>query len=99
MILERRDMWPAGLSGYVVRPFLGGELKRVEEPGTHGNMSELAVRVREHGLINDRTLTAIEGLGVMHMLTLLGGGDVDMTKAREYIRLTEGVLFALQAQA
>jgi hypothetical protein len=31
-------------------------------------LPELAVRAREHGLVNDRPLTAVEDLGVMHTL-------------------------------
>jgi hypothetical protein len=30
------------------------------------------------------------------MLALLGRGELDMSKAREYIGLTEGVLYALR---
>jgi hypothetical protein len=65
---------------------------------SRGNMSELALQARERGLINDRTFEAVKGLGVMHTLALLGDRDVDMSKAREYIGLTEGVLFALSSK-
>jgi hypothetical protein len=63
------------------------------------NTAELAVRARERGLINDQTLNAVEGLTVMHTMAILddGGVGLDMAKAREFIGLSEGVLYALRS--
>jgi hypothetical protein len=62
------------------------------------NVSGLAHLAHKKGLINDATLNAIDGLVVMHSLALLedGGRSLDLTKAHEYIGLTEAVLYALR---
>jgi hypothetical protein len=50
--------------------------------------------------INEETRSAVEGLGVKHMLALLdeGGRRLDIAQADEYVAPVEGVLYALRNQ-
>jgi hypothetical protein len=72
------------------------------EPGAASglNVAELARLAHARGLINDTNLNAVEGLAVMHMLAAIdgNGGRLDRAKAREYVALTEGALYALRSQ-
>lgn len=60
--------------------------------------TELARAARDQGLITAASFNGVEGLEVMHSLALLDDGrhNLDVTKAHEYIRLTEALLFALR---
>jgi hypothetical protein len=72
------------------------------EPGASAglNVAELARLAHARGLINTTNLNAVEGLGVMHTLAMLDGNGtrLDPAKAREYVALSEGVLYALRSQ-
>ncbi len=76
-------------------------VEKVEPGGAAGlNVAELARLAHARGLINTTNLNAVEGLGVMHTLAMLDGAGtrLDAAKAREYVALTEGVLYALRSQ-
>jgi hypothetical protein len=65
------------------------------------NPTELGHLAYERDLFSEDSRSGVEGLGVMHMLALLddGGRQLDLAKAREYIGLTEALLFALKLRA
>jgi hypothetical protein len=62
------------------------------------SVTELAYLGRERGVINDATRDGIEGIAVMHTMALLDEGGRRLTEgeAREYIGLTEGLMFAMR---
>jgi hypothetical protein len=78
------------------------EMVEAAEPGAAAglNVAELARLAHARGLINSTNLNAVEGLGVMHTLAMLDGNGarLDPAKAREYVALTEGALYALRSQ-
>jgi hypothetical protein len=72
------------------------------EPGAAAglNVAQLARAAHARGLINTANLDAVQGLGVMHTMAVLDGNGerLEPAKAREYVALTEGVLYALRSQ-
>lgn len=72
----------------------------VEAPKT-ANATELVRLARRHDLVDDPSVNAVEGLGVMHMLGVLddGGRHLDLRRAEEFIALAEAVLFTLRMHA
>jgi hypothetical protein len=78
------------------------EMVEEAEPGAASglNVSELARLAHARGVINATNLNAVEGLAVMHMLAILdgNGGRLEAARAREYVALTEGALYALRSQ-
>lgn len=82
---------------------IGEELRRLLGDDGAGdisglNITELAYLAHERSLINDATRNGVEGLGVLHTMSLLdeGGRRLDEAHAREYVGLTEGLLLALR---
>lgn len=59
----------------------------------------LARLARRHDLISDETLSAVEGLSVMRNLAVHSGGEVSRQRAREYLALADGVLYALRRKS
>lgn len=60
------------------------------------NASRLAEGLRRRNLITDEAARAVEGLSVMRNLVSHGGeGEVTPQRAREYLALADGVLFAI----
>jgi hypothetical protein len=76
------------------------ELRRVVgSTGETANLGpvSLARRGERAGLINSETTRAVEGLSVMRNLAVHGGDrQITPERAREYLALTDGVLFALR---
>jgi hypothetical protein len=67
-------------------------------PGRMG-IGGLARLAKEHGLISDQTLAAIEGMSVLRNLTAHSrGGDIGVDRAREYLALADAVLYALRSK-
>ncbi len=58
----------------------------------------LARLALEHGVINDETFKAIDGLSVMRNLAAHGADDLDATRALEYLDLADAVLYAMRNQ-
>ena len=58
----------------------------------------LARLAQEHGLISDETLAAIEGMSVLRNLVAHVRGDIGVDRARDYIALTDAVLYALRSK-
>lgn len=79
------------------------EMIEAAEPGASAglNVAGLARLAHARGLINTTNLNAVEGLGVMHTLAMLDGNGtrLDPAKAREYVALSEGVLYALRSHS
>lgn len=59
----------------------------------------LAQRARERGVINQETLTAIEGLAVLRNLAAHGrpDSDLDTSRALEFVHLADAVLYSIRA--
>jgi hypothetical protein len=58
----------------------------------------LARLARQHDLISDETLAAVEGLSVLRDLTAHTGGDIGVDRARDYLALADAVLYALRSK-
>ena len=58
----------------------------------------LARLARQHDLISDETLAAIEGLSVLRNLTAHVGGEIGVDRARDYLALADDVLYALRSK-
>jgi hypothetical protein len=59
----------------------------------------LARLARQHDLISDETLAAVEGLSVLRDLTAHSlGGDIGADRARDYLALADAVLYALRSK-
>lgn len=58
----------------------------------------LAKLARQHDLISDETLAAIEGLSVLRDLTAHSGGDIGVDRARDYLALADAVLYVLRSK-
>lgn len=60
----------------------------------------LARLARSHGVVTDETAQAIEGLSVLRNLAAHGRArDVSAERARDYLALADGVLFAVESNA
>lgn len=60
----------------------------------------LARLARDHELISDETLTAVEGLTVLRNLAAHGANeDIGVERARDYLALADAVLYALRVKA
>jgi hypothetical protein len=58
----------------------------------------LARRARDHGLISDETLTAVEGLSVLRNLAAHSPTDeIGAERARDFLALADAVLYALRS--
>lgn len=77
----------------------------LEREGTEGldrpwSVRRLAEVARERGLITTETQDAIEGLSVMRNLAAHGGqDDLSPQRAHEFVALSQGVLYAINANA
>ena len=69
----------------------------VESPGRVSGRV-LAGVARQHDLISDETLAAIEGLSVLRNLTAHAGGDIGVDRANDYLALADAVLYALRSK-
>jgi uncharacterized protein YutE (UPF0331/DUF86 family) len=58
----------------------------------------LARLALDHGVINEETFKAIDGLSVMRNLAAHGADDLDTTRALEYLDLADAVLYAMRNQ-
>jgi hypothetical protein len=58
----------------------------------------LARMARERGLISEETAAAIEGLSVLRNLTAHAGGEISSDRARDYLALSDAVLYALRSK-
>ena len=56
----------------------------------------LAKLAHHHDLISDETLAAIEGLSMLRDLVVLSRGEIGVDRARDYLALADGVLYALR---
>jgi hypothetical protein len=71
---------------------LDGDSETVRVGGTR-----LARMAHEQGRISDETLKAIEGMAVLRNLAAHGrSGEIDTTRALEFVVLADAVLFALR---
>lgn len=95
-------------TGAVVEAFGQIELSLQELLKQHGaedldrpwNVRQLAEIAHEQGLITSETKDAIEGLSVMRNLAVHGGqSDISPQRAREFVALAQGVLFAIRSNA
>ncbi len=68
------------------------------KPG-RDNAIRLARRAQEAAIIRPETFRAIEGVAVLRNLSAHGHGDVDETRALEYLALVDAVTFALDQDA
>lgn len=68
-----------------------------EAEGRHLGGTRLARLARERGRINDEMLKAVEGMAVLRNLAAHGGDELDKGRAREFLALADGVLFALKS--
>jgi len=58
----------------------------------------LAKIASEHGLLSEEARAAIEGLSVLRNLTTHDGGEISVSRAREYLALADAVLYALNSK-
>ena len=58
----------------------------------------MARLARQHDLISDETLAAVEGLSVLRDLTVHAGGDISAYRANDYLALADAVLYALRSK-
>ena len=58
----------------------------------------LARLARQHDLISEETLGAIEGLSVLRDLTAHGRGDISVDRAYNYLALADAVLYVLRSK-
>jgi hypothetical protein len=64
------------------------------------NVRKLAETAREKDLITAETEDAVEGLSVMRNLAAHGGQeDLSPQRAREFVALSQGVLYAISANS
>lgn len=64
------------------------------------SVQRLATAAHQRGLITPETLDAIEGLSVMRNLAAHGGQkDLSPQRAREFVALSQGVLYAISMNA
>jgi hypothetical protein len=69
----------------------------VESPSTVSGRA-LARVARQHDLISDETLAAIEGLSVLRNLTAHAGGEIGVNRSRDYLALADAVLYVLRSK-
>jgi hypothetical protein len=73
------------------------EGRGIDEARTQRGAVGLARLAQSHGLITEETMQAIEGLSVLRNLAAHGrAGDVSPKRARDYLALADGVLFAIR---
>ena len=61
------------------------------------NVSQLANRALELGLIDSQAADSINGLGVMRMLAILDQTQLDVEKAMEFVSLASAMLYVLNS--
>jgi hypothetical protein len=76
------------------------DLRRMVEGASHEdastpNVSQLATRALELGLVDAQLADAINGLGVMHLMAVMDQDRLDVRQAMEFTALCAGVLYAL----
>jgi hypothetical protein len=63
-----------------------------------GAAAGLARRAADRKLISDETLRAVQGLALLRNMAAHGhGGDVTVERARDYLALTDAILYAIDA--
>ena len=98
----------ASPTGAIVEAFGQIELSLrsvLEDGGAEGldrpwSVQRLATAAHQRGLITPETLDAIEGLSVMRNLAAHGGQkDLSPQRAREFVALSQGVLYTITINA
>jgi hypothetical protein len=70
----------------------------VEESDIRTGAAGLARLAAERGLISDETLRAVQGLALLRNMAAHGhGGDVTVERAKDYLALTDAILYAIDA--
>lgn len=80
---------------------VAAELREIVKNGALGleaglNLEQLAAVAETKGLISAETASAVRGVALLYRLSELDPWRLDESKAREYIALTEGVLYLLE---